>query len=42
MNKEVLRIPDERWGHVNSYHQSVLEQIFKKELSEKKEQKPKP
>lgn len=26
--KEVRKIPDERWGQVNSYHISVLEKLF--------------
>lgn len=34
MEKDVIKIPDERWGKVNSYHQSVLEIVFEDKLNE--------
>ncbi|MDI1277284.1 hypothetical protein [Methylobacter sp.] len=28
MGKDIMKIPDERWGKVNSYHESVLHKVF--------------
>lgn len=28
LNKEIRKIPDERFGHVNSYHVDVLKKVF--------------
>lgn len=33
MDKAVIKIPDERWGKVGSYHKSVLERVFKDKIS---------
>ncbi len=33
--KNIIKIPDERYGEVNSYHVSILEEVFKDKLSEK-------
>ena len=33
--KNIIKIPDERYGTVNSYHISILAEIFKDKLSEK-------
>lgn len=32
MGKEIMKIPDERWGKVNSYHESVLHKVFEDKL----------
>lgn len=28
LEKEIRKIPDERWGHLNSYHITILEKVF--------------
>lgn len=33
--KNIIKIPDERYGAINSYHVSILEEVFKDKLSEK-------
>ncbi len=35
MDKSIIKIPDERWGKVNSYHQTVLEKVFADKLGNK-------
>lgn len=32
MDKEIVKIPDDRWGKVNTYHISVLEKVFADKL----------
>jgi len=34
MGKSIIKIPDERWGKVNSYHISVLEKVFEDKLKD--------